>query len=809
MSFSSNFELFFRRVQTAFDFSQIRARLIPPKVRISYDLDWQERYVVVPIILSFVTNLWRNQATIRIFPPLSFFINSPRIQGFDRVSAILQVLVCVLVRLFHGGVAPDVLALFSLSCAMMDSAVPVSIAKMIVLTAQPHWRIAVFSTVLVILPLEGFGFRAYVSSYLKSIRTQAHALFFTSKMDIDREVAFFFWILPFGFLFAIAPRTRLHTSDSLAYSFSVSLLCAAAIVRYASRSIDEYLAPIMEVRIKYADSKQTELEAEGTQKEQFDFRMLLGLASGGFFNLLFAHGEYLLGAPFVILFYLALFDYRFPRAITGSRFVLVLQFVAVVAVIVRGDQIEDQDGSSFKDNLIFLISLTRAYAATCAFHKEKLSGFISDGSFAIGVLILFSRYPFAIAFLFVVSIACFFIEVFTRTGNQKLILKEREGQNFLDHAIKQKFAGTGTALEIALADELIRRYLSPDTLRVMQVALNECQLGSFLCHEATLKRQILDGTFVPKPTTRQLSSVVAEWRDNWKEIEISVPWEDGQLFLSTDWILVFQIFQALHCRGQHQNRSFYSRMTVSVSGSSKLIAQIHMISPGHFEVIRETCELFAECLGGTFVFHHGRCKLSIPVSIAPSPASSNAAVEPRNQEPTQTSVKQRETKEERATNRRVSPVIDETEPACILPSNLVFAVLDDSTMIRVNLKITLMKTFGASPASVFQGETESQANEFVPLCTQLQPDICILDENLDYTATGGSLILGSSVAEDLRTAGYRGLIVLHSANELLRDTVDYSIIDGFILKGANRVRMKNELAHILAEHNQKKLLSAE
>jgi DNA-binding NarL/FixJ family response regulator len=148
------------------------------------------------------------------------------------------------------------------------------------------------------------------------------------------------------------------------------------------------------------------------------------------------------------------------------------------------------------------------------------------------------------------------------------------------------------------------------------------------------------------------------------------------------------------------------------------------------------------------------------------------------------------------THRVETPNVPSTVPE--FPKNVVFAVLDDSAMIRVNLKITLIKQLGASPSSIFHGETEREALAFAKVCLTLKPDVVILDENLDYVASGGSLILGSSIAEDLRQLGYRGIIIMHSANELLRDTLDFAVVDGFIIKGSNRVLIRNEVARLLA-----------
>lgn len=137
-----------------------------------------------------------------------------------------------------------------------------------------------------------------------------------------------------------------------------------------------------------------------------------------------------------------------------------------------------------------------------------------------------------------------------------------------------------------------------------------------------------------------------------------------------------------------------------------------------------------------------------------------------------------------------------------LPKNLVFAILDDSAMVRVNLRLALQRDFEASKESIILGETEDEALYFVEKCIQLKPDICILDENLDYTSSGGNLLLGSTLAEDLRVQGYRGVILIHSANELLRGNLNVSVIDGFIIKGTHRSAVKSQIAEIFRKKSK-------
>lgn len=76
----------------------------------------------------------------------------------------------------------------------------------------------------------------------------------------------------------------------------------------------------------------------------------------------------------------------------------------------------------------------------------------------------------------------------------------------------------------------------------------------------------------------------------------------------------------------------------------------------------------------------------------------------------------------------------------------------------------------------------------------------ILDYYLDYEDedTGArKLILGADVARRCREEGYRGVILVHSANEGLREGLDYGEVDGFLSKCFNRAAYERVLAEAL------------
>ena len=103
-------------------------------------------------------------------------------------------------------------------------------------------------------------------------------------------------------------------------------------------------------------------------------------------------------------------------------------------------------------------------------------------------------------------------------------------------------------MDIAFRDSAIHD-LHPDTVHALRVAIVNCTLGTTLCHEGTLKRQIQDGVFAPKPTNKSLSAVLLDWQRTLNVESISVKvlirdeWtsEPGPIPLQADWVLILQM----------------------------------------------------------------------------------------------------------------------------------------------------------------------------------------------------------------------------------------------------------------------------
>jgi CheY-like chemotaxis protein len=151
-----------------------------------------------------------------------------------------------------------------------------------------------------------------------------------------------------------------------------------------------------------------------------------------------------------------------------------------------------------------------------------------------------------------------------------------------------------------------------------------------------------------------------------------------------------------------------------------------------------------------------------------------------------------------------------------LPTNLRFAVIDDSFLARRALMHVLKAHLGCSPDTIERGDSMDQIRRFPAevLCARagardspltrvcalqavaLHVDVVILDQHMVYD---DGEVLGSTVARQLRAAGFSGMIVLHSADSSLEALHDPQYVDGWLEKTASRVTLKRNLSKLWFE----------
>ena len=120
----------------------------------------------------------------------------------------------------------------------------------------------------------------------------------------------------------------------------------------------------------------------------------------------------------------------------------------------------------------------------------------------------------------------------------------------------------------------------------------------------------------------------------------------------------------------------------------------------------------------------------------------------------------------------------------------------------------LSASLGADKSRSFAlGASRADVDVFVMRALAERPDVLIIDQHLEYgdettpevgLADGippGS-VLGTDVARELRQKGFDNCIVLHSANDLLSETYDDALFDGFLAK---RVLTKDHVERVMSD----------
>mmetsp|Transcript_58195 Transcript_58195/g.185377 ORF Transcript_58195/g.185377 Transcript_58195/m.185377 type:complete len:340 (+) Transcript_58195:1220-2239(+) len=101
--------------------------------------------------------------------------------------------------------------------------------------------------------------------------------------------------------------------------------------------------------------------------------------------------------------------------------------------------------------------------------------------------------------------------------------KDTTHMNFIDHQMKQKFAGGSMLVEqlmemIEEADDSELASGRVEYVEIMKQLKWELLRGKELCYQLTMQRQLVGGTYVPKPTRLELEEVCKSWCGNLCEL---------------------------------------------------------------------------------------------------------------------------------------------------------------------------------------------------------------------------------------------------------------------------------------------------
>lgn len=142
-------------------------------------------------------------------------------------------------------------------------------------------------------------------------------------------------------------------------------------------------------------------------------------------------------------------------------------------------------------------------------------------------------------------------------------------------------------------------------------------------------------------------------------------------------------------------------------------------------------------------------------------------------------------------------------PASIcLPSSTLIASVDDQAMIR-KMDAWMMQQMGIDVESVqhIRGVTADEIRDFPEYVMQMQrqPTMVLIDQNLDHPIHRSTMIKGTELIPRLRRLGFKGKIVVKSANSAASDVRSFITAgaDGAVAKGLNVMDLSRQLACIL------------
>lgn len=141
-----------------------------------------------------------------------------------------------------------------------------------------------------------------------------------------------------------------------------------------------------------------------------------------------------------------------------------------------------------------------------------------------------------------------------------------------------------------------------------------------------------------------------------------------------------------------------------------------------------------------------------------------------------------------------------------IPPNLKFGVLDDVALVRLATLSFLAREFSANVIESFtsggaRGDITGEG--FTQAVEKNAPDVLIIDYYLDVVeGDGGTMrtVLGTDVAKRCREEiRFEGVILIHTANEGVRERLDYEVVDGFLSKSFNRATYERVLSEALVK----------
>ncbi|KAH9258730.1 hypothetical protein BASA81_003232 [Batrachochytrium salamandrivorans] len=320
--------------------------------------------------------------------------------------------------------------------------------------------------------------------------------------------------------------------------------------------------------------------------------------------------------------------------------------------------------------------------------------------------------------------------------------RENATEAFLSHAIKQKFASVGSALE---QFSLVHRTTLPPLL---VESINECKLGHSMCYAASIYRKLNQGEMRPQHKIgvdnlrKQLATTPMG--------NLLLPKQglslDPNIHVEMDWELFHLVLTELARRRKRIVR-------VWISGDSLVKLQFHLPARSlNLVTIQLMQQLKARFTGNDVLEIDCKIYFSSPSS---QPCSPLVAIYVLGN--TSTAMKR---------GSRLQELLGESYLHAL--SGLKFALVDDNALIRRNFYRLLTQNLGIPPDNILcMGETLLECKHFPTTICEGGVDIAIFDQNLDFESIedeDGTSIRGSNLALRAKRLGFTGCMILHSSD---------------------------------------------
>jgi hypothetical protein len=345
-----------------------------------------------------------------------------------------------------------------------------------------------------------------------------------------------------------------------------------------------------------------------------------------------------------------------------------------------------------------------------------------------------------------------------------------EAQQFVDHALKQKFVGCLDAVENVLVKN--HSELSEEQRTLLKLVVRQCAFGLDQTYYYTLLRRFgrlseVDSAGAgEQPQFHTLDEIVLQWKSTWAD---EIEWVKNEKSSSSSsifkrWDLVRLILHKVLGQNLANVVVAYSLVVVPPPASARIEFVISRKGKGvrfkkfnKGEHIYGIHPLVAKEVNAMFDLRNNGFELCLSFQI------------------TKDRLKIIEKK-----NTSISSVLVVEQH---IPPGIVFAVLDDVKLVRLNVLRYLIDEFHASTSSFAMGNTKEEALvDFVEKCFKIHIDVVLLDVYLEFD----ELVLGTRIAIKLRQLGFTGTILLHSANEKPMSIIvdNDNVVDGFLEKKA-------------------------